>query len=135
MRHVVLCAVAVSALLLVGCTPPDGRVAVQGTVQFNGKPLDSGTIQFHPLDTAGPSSFAGGEVTDGKFTVPAAQGLYPGKYKVMISSPDAVMKDPGVPGESGPPAKDRIPKKYNAESKEVVEVKATGDNRFEFDLK
>lgn len=123
-------------LILAGCSSSDGRVGVTGTVNFQGKPLESGTIQFHPTDLAGKSSFGGTEIVQGKYSLDAKQGLFPGKYKVMISSPDPKAKEAeAMPGETGPPAKDRIPKKYNSDSKEFVEIKASGENKFDFDLK
>lgn len=122
-------------LALTGCGGSDGRVAVSGTVKFQGKPLDRGTIQFHPTDLSGKAQFSGADIVDGQYSVPANKGLVPGKYKVMISSPDAIEKEESAPGESGPPAKDRIPRKYNADSQEYVEVKSTGENKFDFDIK
>lgn len=123
------------ALVSLGCSGSDGKLPISGTVQFQGKPLNKGTIQFHPVDQSGITTFANGEIKEGSYSIASDKGLRPGKYKVMISSADAKEKEPAAPGESGPPAKERIPKRYNSESQEFVEVKSGGDNKFNFDIK
>jgi len=119
----------------VGCGGSAGREAVSGTVQFRSQPLDQGTIEFHPQDAEAGGTFEGAPITNGRYDLPAKKGLLPGKYKVVISSSDAKAKEDPVPGESGPPAKERIPAKYNTASAEVVEVKRGGPNVFDYDVK
>jgi hypothetical protein len=123
----------VAIVLVAGCEGAKGRQKVSGTILFNGKLLDKGTIEFHPEDKG--ASFSGAPIADGKYEIPAMKGLLPGKYKVMISSADAVLKEDPAPGESGPPAKERIPEKYNVKSTEIVEVKKGVPNVFDFDIK
>jgi hypothetical protein len=130
-----LLAFVAGLLFIVGCDSSDGRLSISGTVQFKGKPLDQGTIEFHPQDTSAGATFEGATITNGKYEVPAKKGLRPGKYKVVISSPDAVAKEEAAPGEAGPPAKERIPAKYNSASQEFVEVKKGVRNVFDYDIK
>ena len=110
--------------------------AVSGTVKFQGKPLDAGTIQLHPLEKGGTS--VGALVMNGRFTIPERKGPRPGKYKVEVRAPGAPVvtrdsngarrEDPGVRVE-------RIPVKYNQKSVLTVTIQAGKKNVFEFDLK
>jgi len=62
----------------------------------------------------------------------------PGTYRVLISSPEpSKSAEPvGPPGHKLPPlGQERIPLKYNRNSRETVEVKADGENRFDFTIK
>jgi hypothetical protein len=124
-------------LLLAGCADdPLGRQAVSGTVQFQGRPLDQGRIQFVPLQK-GPTE-SGATIENGAFQIPRESGLAPGTYKVSVFSYD--QKGPKVPSEEvpGDPGntqfKERIPKKYNAETALTVEVKKGGSNVFDLRL-
>jgi hypothetical protein len=71
-----------ATLAAVGCS--DGGQPVTGTVTRGGVPLSGGTVLLEPVES-GPSSTAA--VAAGEFTVPAARGLKPGKYKVHVSPP------------------------------------------------
>jgi hypothetical protein len=127
-------------LFVAGCgkSDPSGRVAISGSVTFQGKPLDQGTIQFTSADAGGKAAISGGMIKDGKFSVPADKGLPPGKYRVQISSPDtgSAGAAPAMPGDPAPVAKERIPPEYSGhDSKQEVTVNASGKNHFEFDIK
>ena len=130
--------VVLGLLLLVpwlGCGDPSGgREAVSGDIRFKGQPLDQGTIQFIP--TEGQDTMSGGLIQQGKYTVAKMQGLKPGKYKVLITSGDSKEHAPPgeLPGAPFPVAKERIPKEYNSASKQEVEVKRGGPNRFDFTI-
>ncbi len=115
----------VFACLPVGCGG-DGRLGVSGTVEFGGKPLEDGTIQFLSEDMSKGGAAAGGVIKGGSYSFKADQGLPPGKYKVQISSgdPKNMVREEGPPGESSgrPVAKERLPAEYNSNSKIIVEV-------------
>lgn len=68
-----------AACCLAGCGTSTGTV--QGTVEFQGQPLEDGEVRFEPV--AGVGSTMGGPIANGKFTVP---GLLPGKYKVTVEA-------------------------------------------------
>jgi hypothetical protein len=108
--------------LSLGCSKSDKRVSVAGNVTFKGAPLDQGTIQFIPM---GPEGSPGGSViSGGQYSIPAEQGLAPGKYRVVIRSGEAgTIETPAMPGESGPPAKERIPPEYNRDSEKKPVIK------------
>ncbi len=133
-----VCAVVlIAALGLGGCgkSDPLGRQAVSGTVNFQGKPLDQGSILFTPLDPK-QGTPAGATIQGGKFSIPAQKGLAPGKYRVGISSPEGGGAAPEMPGESEPTAKERIPPEWRGEtSKQEITVSKDGKNHFEFDVK
>ena len=112
-------------LVICGCGS-DGRLGVQGEITFQGKPLQDGTIEFQPVDTSAGGSAAGSTIKDGKYSFKAEQGLFPGKYKVLISSADSskMVKPAGPPGpeSSRMVAQERIPDNYNVNTKLVVDV-------------
>jgi hypothetical protein len=123
-------------LLAAGCTEPGGLQPVSGTVTFEGKPLDQGAIQFLPFG-AGPTE-SGAGIKDGKYSIPAANGLSPGRYKVTVFSYDETgpkvprEEIPGDPG--GMQFKERIPARYNTETTLTAEVVAGQKNEFNFQL-
>ena len=70
-------AIALAAVLwsIAGCG--SATVPLWGEVTFDGKPLESGTIEFIPVEgTPGPST--GGTITDGQYDVPPNVGAQPG---------------------------------------------------------
>jgi hypothetical protein len=134
-------------LVVSGCSSGDElpREAVSGTVMLDGQPLAGGVIQFTPASPEIPQG-GGSPITGGRFSIPRAQGLVPGTYRVTVnaaSSETTVPKgepvEPGKPPEPGRPtrtarAKELIPAKYNAESELKAEVKKGVPNEFTFTL-
>ncbi len=115
---------------------PLQRQAVSGTVTFKGQPLDKGTITFLPADSQSKAQPGGATITNGQFSLPAAQGLAPGKYRVQISSPvgGAEAKPDEAPGDSSKLAEERIPASWNTESKHEITVEKGGANKFDFKI-
>lgn len=120
-----------------GSENPLGRRPISGKVALQGQPVDYGSIQFIPLDLQhGVNS--GAMINNGIYRITEEQGLPPGKYKVMISSPDRGKKEKyeGPPGDERTLAVERIPKKYNLETTLDIEVvKGRGNQEVDFDLK
>jgi hypothetical protein len=113
------------------------REAVSGSVTFEGQPLAKGTIQFAPtsdnLPTTGMAT-----INDGKYSIPRANGLVPGTYKVAITSLTEVAEakfSHGVPGKPAPAPKNLISKQFNKNSNLTAEVKGGQSNNFEFEVK
>ena len=134
----VTCSVLSLALVCgIGCAEPSGLLPVSGTVSFKGKPLDQGAIQFLPLEGSPTESGAG--IKEGEYSIPAENGLAPGKYKVTVFSYDeSGAKEPDtttMPGDTvGVQFKERIPAKYNTETILKAEVVAGETNVFDFQL-
>jgi hypothetical protein len=107
-------------LFLAGCTDNSTSV-VSGEVTVDGQPVD-GSISFIPVD--GKSRDAGGDITDGAYSVVVPVGT----MKVVISMGEIsgykeLYKDPKAPG---PPPKQALmrevlPAKYS--SREETELK------------
>ena len=122
-----------SVFLLTGCGDGISRATVQGAVTLDGTPIDGGRIMFIAPDKTGN---AAADIKDGKFSVPAAKGPSIGTHRVEIvwykkTGKQVVGSDPPNMVEETIQV---VPKKYNAKSGELAEIKA-GANTFNFDLK
>ncbi len=134
-KHACYWATLCLCVVLVGCgeTNELGRLPVTGSVTLKGKPLDQGTIEFAPTGETGVSG--GAMIADGDYQIPGDKGLPPGMYTVRISSADETSGEAEkLPGESDAMAEERIPAKYNTESKITREVKSNGENKFDFKI-
>jgi hypothetical protein len=148
-RALFLCSIAcVVTSLFAGCSDPyGGRMEVTGEVKLKGQPLKAGMIIFDPLEKKDTQS--GAEIVNGQYTVPKERGLKPGKYLVRLTAGDGVTPARVRAGEGKNPPKeqaaapggstnivsmDLIPDDYNVRSKQQIEVKADGVNRFDFDI-
>ncbi|MEQ1825986.1 MAG: hypothetical protein ABL921_08560 [Pirellula sp.] len=117
-----------------GCGDNGGRVSVSGSVTFDGKPLEDGSITF-----GGDKGAAGvGKIVNGQFSLSESaneSGVLPGNYKVLISS---WFEERGsvLPNGSFSPGKTRIPLIYLDAEKSglVADVQSKGKNHFTFEL-
>ncbi|MBN2291009.1 MAG: hypothetical protein JXM70_01210 [Pirellulales bacterium] len=132
-------ALAALATTVSGCGPgnPLNRQAVSGAVAMDGRPLESGMIEFTPHGRE-VDVLCGAKIRDGKYKIPTAQGLPPGKYLVRISSPVADNSKPK--GDFGPtpgprPNIERVPARYNTQSDIIVEVIDGQANHFDFQIR
>jgi hypothetical protein len=68
-------------ILAAGCSKGAARVAVEGTVMFQGQPVADASVSIRP--EAGPDA---GAKTDanGKFSIPKNAGPMPGNVQVMV---------------------------------------------------
>jgi hypothetical protein len=89
--------VAAGLLLVAGCGEDDGigqRYRVTGTVTYNGKPLEQGTINFQ---TKTPEARgASGDIQGGAYSLTtrtSGDGALPGKYRVSIVAKDVDLSD------------------------------------------
>jgi len=131
-RHFPLIAFTGFVIALAGCGDGSGRLPVKGSVNFEGKPLEKGSILFE-LDGDKEGFRSGGTIENGKFALQQKDGLKPGTYVVRITSSDgAAVK--AEAGEAPAPVKERIPASWNSDSKEKREVKA-GATELTFDIK
>lgn len=143
---------ALILLNLLGCgdsgPTADGRFLIRGTVNEGGQPLSQGSIVFHPESQSGIQG-VGTVVKDGRYELPAAQGLAPGRYTVEIqpgtaapATADAsvtideitgaeVLNQPVKISRSNPLV---TKAKSSKRTPRIIEVTKAGPNQFDFDL-
>ncbi|WP_231749668.1 hypothetical protein [Tautonia plasticadhaerens] len=115
------------------------REAVSGTVTLGTEPLKTGIITFVPSGPDIPTQ-GGTTVADGAYSIPRAQGLVPGKYKVVISSGEGSPEKPVEnleelgPGMPPVPSTEAIPPQFSANSVLEATVTSGGSNQFDFTL-
>jgi hypothetical protein len=110
----------------VGCGKGEpAPVRVTGTVDINGKPLESGMIYFTATDGKPPAQ---GEVVNGTYTLESV----PGERRVEIRNYVEVKGKKGPGGETI--TTDTIPPKYNTNSTLKATVTEAGPNEFNFKL-
>jgi len=118
---------------LVGCERGPARFGVSGTVKFKGERLADGWITFVPKDAAKETQ--GARITEGKYELPAANGLTLGEYLVAITAMEPGAKagadePPGAPKRG----KSIIPEEFNRNTKLGIEISSDGKRVFDFDL-
>jgi hypothetical protein len=128
---------ALAVLGLSGCGAAATRVPLAGTVTYRGGALPTGYVTF--LTNVTPPQAAGGAlVQDGRFSVPAEQGLEPGTYKVTVSAAKGAGKrtPEQVAAGASTPAAEQMPPRYNDPGQTVLTIEVTrdGPNRFELKL-
>lgn len=126
-------------VFLVGCGkngPP--RAAVQGNVQFDGRPLPKGAIRFIPVEgTPGPETAT--EILAGKYQLAEVNGPPVGKLRVEIRSSgrvpaELVSEQAADKLSTYQLPRDPVPAQYNDRSSLSVEAVAGKINTFNFDL-
>uniref|UniRef100_A0A7C2JYU1 Carboxypeptidase regulatory-like domain-containing protein n=1 Tax=Schlesneria paludicola TaxID=360056 RepID=A0A7C2JYU1_9PLAN len=130
-----------TALSGCGADGPE-RHAVDGAVQFNGRPMARGTIRFIPTaGTKGPAAV--GTIADGFYEIPRDQGPVAGPHRVEIEGPIALPFEiddeqafakafQTLKGKPLPPQP--VPAPFNRQSMLTADVLAGGQTKFDFDL-
>ena len=123
-----LAVVAGWVLLIAGCGP--SMLTVEGTVTWDGTPVETGTISFLPADGKGPSF--GGELKNGSYRVEAAEPAALGAKNVTITG----VRKTGKMIEAGPPAPagTMVEELLSISSTEKCEI-VDGENKHDFQLK
>jgi hypothetical protein len=123
-------------LALVGCSSDSDRSRVQGSVSYNGEPVDDGGIAFIPEGGGESQVRTTGMIQDGRYDLDSTRGPYPGKYRVEIYWNKKTGKQ--IANRTKTASKDErkqaIPPKYN-EKTELIETIKPGRNTLNFDLK
>lgn len=113
-----------------------GAASVEGTVSFNGEPVDDGGINFVPAD--GKGTKAGAEIKGGKYTVPSERGPAPGKYKVEVywnKKTGKTVTDAADTGAKTSETKQVIPEQFNAKTTLTADLKGGDNPGVNFELK
>lgn len=114
-------AVVFAATLMVGYGCSDSSTSqVKGNITYNGKPIETGRIEFFPLE-GNKGQPAGGEIKEGAYTV----RLSPGDWEVQIKMPGKERKRKLYPTPDSPYAiahDEGLPAKYNMKSQLKLQV-------------
>jgi len=133
MRKVTGIALALTCLALSGGCGGGDKVEVEGTVSYDGKPVQAGAIAFLSSDAKSGGS-GGAPIIDGKYHVPVKEGLKPGTYKVEIHwAKPTGKKFKSESGDTLDMTEEGLPEKYNLKSELKAEVKP-GPNPVDFHL-
>jgi hypothetical protein len=130
MRGIAARGLALLLLAAAGCG--DGQAAVDGTLTFDGQPVEAASVTFVRSD--GESGRAGAVVTGGRFEV----RLPPGRYKVEVTGRKVVgtRKQKGFGGEVEvlELTEELFPDRYNTRTTLTADLTA-GSNPLRLDLK
>jgi hypothetical protein len=153
-RALCVCISSAITIAIVGCGD-DGlgkRYSVSGNVTYNGKPVDTASISFHPKVSQDPkaeSRGATGIVKNGYYTLSTGggdDGAFPGEYDVSISgrTPDMTQAEANRQKVGGSARQDDVAKAYR-EAKSSIPLKYEGailkatveakSNKIDFELK
>ena len=127
--------------LTLGCGVSDGppTYRVSGKVTLDGQPIPTGRITFK--DPAGQAKSMAADITNGAYSFLSTAG----KKKIEVTSMRKVegkqYKIGGNPGDPIGPnnradiMEEAVPPQYNKDTTLEGEVKSSGSNKFDFDLK
>lgn len=108
------------------CARPEPGCLVQGTVTFDGAPIERGSVIFMAVDNK--TTAGGGTIEDGRY----ALRVLPGPKRVMISASRQVAGG-DLHGEKFY-LEGYVPRCYNEETTLRADVVPDGENRFDFAL-
>lgn len=152
-RRVFAIFVGIGLVTVLGCGDDTGigkRYPVTGTVTFKGQPLETGRIDFHPVDAVNGRP-ATGEIRDGTYrltTLTPGDGALPGQYQVTVTAmevdttqvEDTMIKQGGGArqheiAKATQAAKRLVPAKYSlADTSGLTATVEERSNTFDFDL-
>jgi hypothetical protein len=127
LNRLIRCLSGLLVALAVGCGRGDGFVASTGSVAFDGAPVATGAVSFHPLEQG--TAPQGAQIVSGRFRIRTLPGRY--RVEIVAGRPQAggVELTPGMPR-----LEQYIPERYNAASVLEADVTPRGRNVFTFDL-
>jgi hypothetical protein len=119
--------VALPLILLTGCgSHNSGLLPVSGHVYFENRPLTTGTVSLHPVNTTGHVP-TGAIDAEGRYTLSTnyQPGAPPGQYKAVVHATEPI--EP-VPGKAHPGLpKSLIPTRYNQGNTSPLEIEIRPD--------
>ncbi|MFN3161247.1 MAG: hypothetical protein ACE37I_18190 [Rubinisphaera brasiliensis] len=119
----------VSLVGLAGCGSDRGpqRASVEGTVTFNGDPVQTGSIQFVPVEGVVGKPVSA-PISNGEFSLSSGEGPAVGMNKVVINATRKTGKQKkNIMGEMEDEIEDFIPARYNAQTELQVEISSDGN--------
>ncbi len=131
-RHLVL---LLFVFPILGCNQGDSRVEINGSVSYQGKPINKGKIYFMPRNEELPQ--ANCDIKDGSYQIDSESGVFAAEYEVRILA----YKGTGKFTDLGPLYEHRkqegqkqiLPPKFN--TKTELKVSITNDSKsYDFDL-
>jgi hypothetical protein len=124
-------AYAILLFSLAGCGGT-GQVAVEGTVTYDGQPVEEGSIAF--IATTKEGKGGGGTILQGKYTLGEKERPMPGNYKVQIRwSKPTGKKYKSETGEMLDVREEALPPKYNDATTLTADL-TSGTNKVDFNL-
>jgi len=128
-----LCVVGMSTGI--GCTSAPTRFAVDGLVTVDETPLDRGTIVFRAKEGEVPDSRL--PIAEGRFAVPAEQGIPAGEYHVLIVKPEPELEEVTAAmsrGERSPLTGMNVPQRYSETGALAATIGPTSGRELQFEL-
>ena len=113
--------------MLPGCTDVPDALEAYGSVSYQGRSVESGTIILHG---EGGKCIVSGEIVDGQFDITAEQGLVPGNYRVEIYANEKTgrtIPDPDDAGTTIQETRQILPERYNSLTELTREIDPTTD--------
>jgi len=112
-----------------------GRVS--GTVTYNGKPLEKGTVTFFSTDGERPNAI--GTIQGGSYTLQTTEpgdGAVVGEYKIAVNDIDSDALNTALPGAPTKKPKSALPKQYlNADTSGLTYKVEAGSQTKDIELK
>jgi hypothetical protein len=106
------------------------HVPVQGSVTFDGQPVDNGTITFYPQDKG--KAQVSTEIVGGKYKLESGKGPMPGKYRVEILWKKKTGRQVPTPGDETAlmdETQQVLPPQYNTQSTLTAEIEAKSNTK------
>ena len=113
-----------------GCS--GGTSSVQGSVSYDGQPIQNGTITMIPTGGEGAKK-VGTQIVDGKYQMTSELGPAPGSYKVEIHWKKPTGKKYKSDAGEFDVVEEGLPAKYHAETSLTTVIKS-GANKIDFNL-
>ena len=121
-------------LAIVGCGSEDTGpelFTVQGTVTFDGSPVDEGRISFRKAE--GDQKAYSADIKAGNYSLQMEAGK--STVEITASRPSGEFDTSNPDDPPQPIGEMYIPAQYNSETTLTADVKPSGDNSIPFDLK
>ena len=125
---------AIGILVTVGCgDATQAPLALSGTVEFDGKPVEDGSITF----TSSTGAVANGSINQGSYSIPVDRSVPAGTYGVQITGQEKTgrqIPDSDAPGQKMDEIRSIIPDKYNSQSQLSVDITPQNATALDFAL-